>query len=378
MVDPRRTAIAVLCAVLGVVTAAGAALERVEKTLLLEEAVSVQELVELENLLGSVTLRGGGEPGQVKVEARIVAEADTADEAQSLADSIRVVRTDGDDGALLHVSFPVDDHTAFRMPREERDNRIARWVAPLLKKFNKTTVAAVYDGRTVQVGQSKGAMALAVHVSVILPYDVHSSVRQFMGTVDCDRLRGDLEIETVEGHVELGRVYGKLDARTGAGDLTVLTFRGERANIQTSSGTVEMVDVDADELSLRTGSGPIRGRQIKSDALTVDAQSGEVELEELDTRRFDVTTGSGDVDLDTRLQRTREATIRSGSGDVTLRVGPLAPFDLEARSESGSVKADGTLEIAQQEKTAATIHRGTGGAALEVTTTSGAVVLKIQ
>ena len=56
----------------------------------------------------------------------------------------------------------------------------------------------------------------------------------------------------------------------------------------------------------------------------------------------------------------------------------MAPFDLQARSESGSVKADGTLEIAQQEKTAATIYRGTGGAALEVTTTSGAVVLKIQ
>jgi hypothetical protein len=74
----RRTAIAVLCAVLGVVTAAGAAHERVEKTLLLEEAISVQELVEFENLLGSVTIRGGGEPGQVKVEARVVAEADTA------------------------------------------------------------------------------------------------------------------------------------------------------------------------------------------------------------------------------------------------------------------------------------------------------------
>jgi hypothetical protein len=364
--------------VLGVVTAAGAAHERVEKTLLLEESVSAQELVELENLLGSVTLRGGGDPGQVKVEARVVAEADTAEQAQSLADSIRLERRDGDDGALLHVSFPVDDHTAFRMPREERNNRIARWVEPLLKKFNKTTVAAVYDGRTVQVGQSKGAMALAVHVSVVLPHGVHSSVRQFMGSVDCDRLRGDLVIENVEGHVELGRVYGKLDARTGAGDLTVLSFRGERANIQTSSGTIEMVDIAADELSLRTGSGPIRGREIKSDALTVDAQSGEVELGELDSRRLHVTSGSGDVDLDTMLQRTREATIRSGSGDVTLRVGTLAPFDLEARSESGSVKADGPFEVAQQEKTEATIRRGTGGAALDVATTSGAVVLKTQ
>jgi DUF4097 and DUF4098 domain-containing protein YvlB len=378
MVNRSTTAIAVLCTVLFVVTTAGAAHERVEKTLLLEEAVSAQELVRFENLLGSVTVRGGGEPGQVKVEARVVAEADTEQQAETLADSIRLERRDGDEGAVLHVSFPVDDYAAFRMPREEHDNRIARWVAPLLKKFNKKTVGAVYDGRAVQVGQSKGAMALAVHVSVVLPYDVHSSVRQFMGSVECDRLRGELDIENIEGPVELGRVYGTLNARTGAGDLTVLSFRGERADIQTASGTVEVVDIAADELSLRTGSGPIRGRQIKSEAMTVDAQSGAVELEELDTRQFRITSGSGDVDLETRLQRTREATIRSESGDVTLRVGTLAPFDLEARSESGSVKADGPFEVAQREKTEATVHRGTGGANLEVATTSGTVVLKTR
>lgn len=378
MLERGRTAIAIVGAVLGLATVADAAHERVEKTLLVEEAISTQELVGLENLLGSVTVRGGGEPGQVKVEARVVAEAETAEQAASLVDSVRVERRDGDAGALLHVSFPVDDYTAFRMPREESDNRIARWLSPLLKKFNKKTVAAVYDGRTVQVGQAKGAMALAVHVSIVLPHDVQSSVRQFMGSVECDRLRGDLDIENVEGHVELGRVYGSVSARTGAGDLTVLSFRGDRADIQTASGTVEMVDVTADELNLRTSSGPIRGREIKSEQMTVDVQSGPVELAELDTRRFEVTSGSGNVDLSPRLQRTREATIRSDSGDVILRLGTLAPFDLAARSESGSVKADGSFEVAQQDKTEAMVRRGTGGATLEVATTSGAVVLKTQ
>ena len=63
---------------------------------------------------------------------------------------------------------------------------------------------------------------------------------------------------------------------------------------------------------------------------------------------------------------------------MTLRVGTLSPFDLEARSESGSIKADGTFEVAQQDKTEAMIHRGTGGADLNVATASGAVVLKTR
>jgi len=370
-------AIAMSSVILGFATAVGASYERVERSVTLDEAIPGEMPLGFENLIGSITLRGGGDAGRVKVEAQVIAEGETEEQAKELADTIRLDRRDADGRALIHVAYPVDSYTAFRMPREETDNPISRWVGPLLKKFGNNTVATVYDGHAVELGQSKGAMGLAVHLTITVPHDVHASMRQFMGSVECDLLRGDLEIENVEGHVDLGRLYGTLKARTGGGDLSILTFKGDRATIQSASGTLEVVDVAAGELHLKTTSGTIQGHSIKTDAMNVEADSGGVELAQVDTRRFSVNTGSGDVDLDALLQRTREASIRSVSGDVTLRVGRLAPFDLAARTGSGSVKAqDGSFAVEQSQKAEATVRRGTGGAEVEVTSESGSVVLK--
>jgi hypothetical protein len=372
-------AIAVLSATLSFVTVAGAAHERVERRLTLDEAIGERVPVRFENLLGSIRLRGGGEAGHVKVEAKVVAEGETEEQAQELADAIRLERRDDDDHPLIHVAYPVDDYTAFKIPRAETDNPISRWVTPLLKKFNKSTVSTVYDGESVALGQSKGARGLAVHLTITVPHDVHATMRQSMGSVECDLLRGHLEIENLEGHINLGRLYGTLQARTAGGDLSILTFKGDRARIQTASGSVQVVDVAADELHLRTTSGTIEGRAIKTDAMNVEADSGGIELAEVEARRFSIHTESGNVDLAARLQRTQQATIESVSGDVTLRVGKLAPFDLEANTDSGSVKAlDGSFKVEQKEKTDATVHRGTGGADLDVKTASGTVVLKTR
>ena len=368
---------AILCTLLGVATAAGAAHERVERSFTLDEAVPGAVPVGFENLLGSIKLIGGGDAGRVKVEAHVIAEAETEERAQELADAIRLERRDADDSVWIHVAYPVEDYTAFEIPREPTSNPISRWVGPLLKKFNKTTVATVYDGTTVQLGRSKGAMGLAVHLTITVPHDVHTSLRQFMGFVEADRLRGHLQIENVEGYIDLGRLYGTLDARTAGGDLTMLTFKGEQAKIHTSSGTVEVIDIAAGELHLQTTSGMIQGRAIKAETMSVEADSGTIELAEVEVRRFNINTGSGNVDLGALLNRTLEASIQSVSGDVTLRLGSLAPFDLEAHTESGTVKAQHiSFEVEQDVKTAAIVRRGTGGANLEVTTTSGAVVLK--
>lgn len=371
--------IAVLCTALGVATTVEAARERVERSIILDETVASGAPVGFENLLGSIKLVGGGDVGRVKVEAYVVAEADTVQQAQELVDAIRVERSDVDGNALIHVAYPVEDYTAFNMPREQTSNPISKWVGPLMKKFNKTTVATVYDGTTVQLGQSKGAVGLAVHLTITVPHDVHASMRQFMGSVEADLLRGHLVIENVEGHVDLGRLYGTLDVRTGGGDLTILTFKGERAHIQSASGTVEVIDIAADELHLRTTSGTIQGRAIKADDMNVEADSGTISLAGVEARRFNINTRSGNIDLAAQLQRTLEASIQSGSGDVTLRLGSLAPFDLDAHTETGAVKAQHeSFKVEQDEKIAAVVHRGTGGAALAVTTISGTVVLKAR
>ena len=351
-----------------------AALERAERRLELDQQLDPGGVVAVENLIGSMTVRSGNRAGVVTMEARVVAEAETPEQVAALLDAVRLESKQAAEGPLLHVSYPTERHSAFRMPRSETDGLIAKWAPPLL---HKKTVSVHYDDRLVQVGKAKGASAIAVHLKITLPLEARAALTQTVGTIHCSGLRADVDLEVVEGTVLAEQLYGALRARTAGGELTVLKFRGDRFELQTSSGKMELVDVEARSSILRSSSGTILGREIWSESMTVDTATGDVTLDQIESESLSLSTGSGRVDLASELQRTREASIRSSSGDVTLRVGRLAPFMLEARTESGSFKNRGVeLQVVDEDERGASMRRGEGGAEVEVATVSGEVTVR--
>ena len=220
---------------------------------------------------------------------------------------------------------------------------------------------------------------MAVHVTVTVPHDVQVSVRQVMGAVHCVRLRGQLGVDAVTGEVIIERIYGAVYAKTGDGDLAILTAKGETIDARSETGDLELVDVKADVVRVGTSDGTIEGNKLGAQSLTVEVLNGAVNLDELDARNFTIDTGSGDIDLGLQLQRAREGSIRSGSGDVTLRVGTFAPFDLLVASTSGSIKSKGLpLDTVAGEAGTQHLRRGTGGAEIRVTTGGGGVILREQ
>ena len=91
-----------------------------------------------------------------------------------------------------------------------------------------------------------------------------------------------------------------------------------------------------------------------------------------------MTTGTGEVDLATHLKTLRGAVIRSDSGDVTLRVGQLAHFALEAETQSGKVKTLGgvELDLIDQQGLTTRLQQGRGGAELQVSAVAGNVIVR--
>ena len=76
--------------------AAGAGVDSFEKTLELAGDLAPGDRFRVENLLGSVTVEGGGPAGRVTISAKVVAEGETPDQAQSLAESIALTHQPGD------------------------------------------------------------------------------------------------------------------------------------------------------------------------------------------------------------------------------------------------------------------------------------------
>jgi len=364
----RRCALRSLVVLLALVfcTAPAGAGESAERTLTHAETPATGATVRLENLLGSIQVMPGGPGEPLRVEARVVAEAESREQAGALADEVTLAREDRDGVLAIRVSYPVERRTAFRLPRSERDGLYSKWVAPLVRR---NSVSAEYGGRLVEIGDAKGAAALAVHLKVTLPLDLGAEIKQYVGAIRCSGLRGSLDLEIVEGEASAEQIYGDLRARTGGGELRVWKYRGDSFDLQTGSGRIELTDIDARRLHLTTGSGAIRGSVIHAAALVARTESGDVHLEELEPNRFEISTGSGDVDLASLLTRTSEGSIRTASGDVTLRVGRMAPFDLRAGAGSDAVKTQGvSLELLEESEDGAHFRRRGGGPALRVDT----------
>ena len=119
--------------VLCFVTGAALAREAAEKTLTVERAVGAGSALVVENLLGSVRVVPSETTGSVRVDARIVAEAKTAEEARALAESIRIEPSTAGNVRRIHVTFPVERFGSFRMPKSGVKGLVSRWSGSMLR-----------------------------------------------------------------------------------------------------------------------------------------------------------------------------------------------------------------------------------------------------
>lgn len=360
-------------AVLALAPVDALATERIERTLEDKGPIAAGSRVQVDNLLGSITLEGGRGADRAPVTARVVVEAGTRQEALRLADSIRIVRGSDASGTFVRVAYP-EDAPAFRLPKSEAAGPISRWILPL---FQREVRSVTYAGRDVRLGPEKTAVAVAVHLTVRLPHGVQASARQIAGAVRCLRLRGTLQLEADRGELFASQVHGSLRARTEGGDIVLKTFKGEQLDLASSAGDLDLVDVASRQARLRTAGGRIRGRLVNSSALGIETEGGDVRLEELESVKLDVKTGSGLILLTSRLRRTRDVSIESRTGDVFVQVSDLAPFDLSATTKSGSVETRGLSRIERLEEGAAEtrLRRSTGGASLRIYAPGGKVML---
>ena len=328
--------------------------------------------VEFENLLGAIQILPQPKGREVRIRAFVVSEAVDAVEARRLAQEVRLVRSDEDGAVKWSVTFP--DARLFRMPKTGVASVYSKWLAPLVKR---KTISTRYHGRAVEIGNARGATAVAVTLKIEVPMDLHLSVYQHVGTIECNSVRGDIVLQVKQGELHAGRLFGDLHVTTEGASARVWGFNGDTLNVETGSGSIELVDIRSDKVRIDSARGPVHANKIESTHLEASTGSGKMLLEGLEPVSMEISSDTGDVELATELKRTKEASIRSTSGNVTVRLGTFAYFQLEATSTSGTVKASGVnVEVDQFEKNRAKLTRGNGGASLRVESQSGQIVIR--
>ena len=293
----------------------------------------------LENLAGHIRIQPA-DGNALELEARTLAEAESAAQAESLARSVHLDVDEGDRQISVLARYPVEEHKVY-IYQAEGIGRFARRTR--------------YQGTTVLLTSRGGRAGARVHTDFVLklPRGVAVKVDNGAGSMEAADVAADLYLACGHGSLEIVNVTGKVMLDTGSAPVRVRDHRGSVV-ADTGSGAV-LIEGLVGDASADTGSGRVTFRNIEGD-VHADTGSGSVKIENVAAGRIHADTGSGSVSL-----RNVTGSLHADTGSGSVRAeNYFAGKSIAVDTGSGSVSLAGNL--AEVERLG--IDTGSGGVQL--------------
>jgi len=155
---------------------------------------------------------------------------------------------------------------------------------------------------------------------ITVPEGVRVMLRSMSGSLTVRGVKGEVDLHTNNGDVEVADAVSRIEMGTLSGDVTGLRLRGE-VEATSLNGTVSLTDV--------------QGRVVRA-----ESTSGSLELVNVVSRDIDVSTVSGEVDFTGPLDPQGQYSFQSHSGTVTLTVPPTTSARFSIETFNGEVDSD--------------------------------------
>ncbi|TAN07238.1 MAG: hypothetical protein EPN36_02395 [Rhodanobacteraceae bacterium] len=317
----RSTRWLLALSVLGALSLAASAMAATPVTRTLQKSINVPAggSIKLENLVGHMRVVTG--TGPVQIDATVVAGGD---QAQALAESVKLDVSTSGTQTLVHVDYPVDRHDTFLYNPPDSTSGGSDEVCILGKLIcfhGRSSSDFRYQGKRVRVNQTSGGGSgtpLYVDVVVHLPANVAGNFSNAAGLLDAEGLANKLGLDTEGGDIHGQNLQGQLDVGSDGGDVYLKNVASSQARVHTGGGDFTGSTLSGD-LNVATGGGDAR----LSGALSA-------------LRSLDVETGGGDFNATGDLAALTSLDIESGGGDIGMHVSGLS-MHLDAASDGGDI-----------------------------------------
>ena len=173
----------------------------------------------------------------------------------------------------------------------------------------------------------------AIVVTVALPDDADVRGTSGIGAIHGTGRLGSCRVKTGVGDIRLDAV-GRLDASTGAGDVTVDQIAG-KADVTTGSGTIVVGEVDGPAV-LRNSNGDIRLGSVTGE-LRSKSSNGSITVTRADAAVV-AKTANGDVHVGDVVRGRIHVETAMGEVEVGIRGGSAAHLDVH--TSFGQVRSD--------------------------------------
>jgi hypothetical protein len=190
------------------------------------------------------------------------------------------------------------------------------------------------QGNVIRIGRfpdSDLARNISIGYEITVPAATKLAAHTGSGSIVVGAIAGPATIKSGSGSVTIGRVGGNVEASTGSGSIKVEGAASLEAS--TGSGSITATAV-AGPTKVGSGSGSITITQTGKGDVSVSAASGGITLAGVNGAAR-VNSSSGSIRIDGRP--AGPWSVHTSSGGITITVPPDAAFDLDARTNSGTI-----------------------------------------
>ncbi len=231
-----------------------------------------------------------------------------------------------DGGQSLSIELPAGDlHITggFDGGRVEADIRLrgaSQQSVEQVKQTYSLTIEQTESGVRITAPQLEGDLRQKVDLRLRIPRQVNLHARlEHKGDIEVEKLDGSMDLRTPHGDVHLRHIRGSATVETVNGDINIHDLQGERVQITAVHGDAHLRDVHADSVRLQ---------------LT----NGDAETERIVARNFMVETVRGDIRLDLTAPVQGEVRLTTVKGDILVALPDGNDCQVQIHTSAGDIE----------------------------------------
>jgi DUF4097 and DUF4098 domain-containing protein YvlB len=183
---------------------------------------------------------------------------------------------------------------------------------------------------------------VSVDYDVTVPAQTQLTSRNGTGSQNISGLNLAMKVSSGTGEVTIDHAGAGVAASSGTGSIHLTGIKGA-AEVSTGTGEVKATGV-AGDLKIHTGTGSIVVEDSSSGTIEARTGTGTIKLRGV-KGALRIHTGNGEISVEGEPKASWE--LAAGNGGIGLRFPPAASFNLDARSQRGTVtvnrKTDGSI-----------------------------------
>ena len=287
-----------------------------ERTIQQQAPINPGSKLYVETSSGSITITGG-DVTECSVIAEICGRAPTEEEAQLLAEQVKIeLETVGDTLTVKAEKPPSRNNRSVSI---NYDITIPR----------QTSIECASSYGAIEITNIKG----------------QTSGKTSSGSIDAKNIEGPTNLDTSYGSVNCRNITGdNITVKSSSGSITAEIIKGP-AQLTTSYGSITCTDMSDGDLKLKTSSGKIRisnasfgdcdahtsygsivSDQLKGKLIKLHSGSGSINLTDSSTDTTNLSTSYGRITC--RQITTKEITAKSGSGNIDITCSDSTPNEI--------------------------------------------------